>query len=444
MTLLKRFTEALESLFFNQSSSSAEGVSGIKRYLVAYSGGLDSHVLLHLCSQASSLPVRAVYIHHGLQDEADQWSEHCAEVCEALQVAFKTIHVDASKRSGESPEETARKARYKALKSELEPGDCLLTAHHQDDQSETVLLQLFRGAGVAGLAAMPMMRESHQTFHARPLLNFSRDEVHGYAIENNLKWIEDPSNTDTDFDRNLLRHDVIPVIKNRWSQLGNSLSKVAIQQQDALEIIEAMASIDLASIVTHQSNVIDVAGLLKLSEARQLNVLRSWIHQCAYDAPTANVLHQVVQSMLTAADDAKPEVCWGESEIRRYQEKLYCLKRIEHDVSETFEWNPREKLVFKDLGVGLQVEKGALQGLKPELLDKKLTVAFRQGGEKIRPAGRKNTHSLKKLMQEVGIPPWQRSRIPLVYYGEHLIAVGHYWLADEYVNDQGWLPAVIE
>jgi tRNA(Ile)-lysidine synthase len=444
MALLKRFTETLGSLFFNQSSSFPEDASGIKSYLVAYSGGLDSHVLLHLCSQSLSLPVRAVYIHHGLQDEADQWSEHCAEICTALQIPFKTIHVDASKRSGESPEETARKARYTALKSELEPGGCLLTAHHQDDQSETVLLQLFRGAGVAGLAAMPMMRESNKTFHARPLLNFSRDEVHDYAIENDLKWIEDPSNTDTDFDRNLLRHDVIPIIKNRWSQLGNSLSKVAVQQQDALEIIQAMASIDLASVVTQQPNVIDVAGLLKLSDARQLNLLRSWIHQCAHDAPTANVLHQVVQSMLLAADDAKPEVCWGESEIRRYQGKLYCLKRVEHDASETFEWNPREKLVLKDLGVELQGEQRALPGLKPELLDKKLTVAFRQGGEKIRSAGRKNTHSLKKLMQEAGMPPWQRSRIPLVYYGEQLIAVGHYWLADEYVNDQGWLPVVTE
>ena len=430
MALSKRFSDILESLFFKSDFSSEHP----QRYLVAFSGGLDSHVLLHLCKQCTSLPVRAVYIHHGLQDEADQWSEHCAEVCDALDVPFKTTHVDASKRSGESPEETARKARYAALKSELEPGDCLLTAHHQDDQSETVLLQLFRGAGVAGLAAMPVIREFGRAFHARPLLGFTQGEIQNYADENDLKWVDDPSNADTDFDRNLLRHDIIPVIKNRWSQLGDSLSKMASQQQDALEIIEAMAAIDLASIVTQQANMIDLSGLAKLSKARQLNVLRSWIHQCAQDAPTANVLHQVAATMLFAADDASPEVCWGESEIRRYQGKLYCLKRVEHDASKIFDWNPEEKRVLKELGVELLAEHVQAQGLKPELLDKKLKVAFRQGGEKIRPTGRRNTHSLKNLMQEAAIPPWQRSRIPLLYLGDELVCVYGYWIAEGYAG----------
>ena len=437
MDLSKRFSEVLESLSFAQKTS-------IKRYLVAYSGGLDSHVLLQLCSKYSSLPVRAVHIHHGLQDEADQWSRHCAEVCEVLGVPFKTLHVDASKRSGESPEETARKARYVALKSELEPGDCLLTAHHQDDQSETVLLQLFRGAGVAGLAAMPVIRGSRQTFHARPMLGLGRDEIHDYAIENNLKWVEDPSNTDTDFDRNLLRQDIIPKISKRWSQLGDSLSKVAVQQQDALEIIEAMAAIDLASLITQSAHTIDIVGLLKLSRARQLNLLRYWIHQFAPDAPSANVLHQVVQSVLHAAEDASPEVCWGQSEIRRYQGELYCQKQVGHDASKKYDWNPRANLMLEALGIELQAEQVNKQGLKPELLDKILKVAFRQGGEKIRPAGRKNTHSLKKLMQEAGIPPWQRSRIPLIYFGDQLIAISGYWLADEFVSDHGWLPVTTE
>ena len=433
MTLSKRFSETLESLFLSQNSSIQD--SSIKSYLVAYSGGLDSHVLLHFCAKYSSLPVRAVYIHHGLMAEADLWSVHCAEVCEALQVPFKTIHVDASKRVGESPEETARKARYTALKSELEPGDCLLTAHHQDDQSETVLLQLFRGAGSAGLAAMPLISKSNHIFHARPMLGFSRDEIHEFANDNGLKWVEDPSNTDTDFDRNLLRQEIIPHIKKRWSKLGDSLSKVATQQQDTLEIIEAMAAIDLASIVTHQSHVIDMAGLVKLSQPRQLNVLRYWINSSAHDAPTANVLQQLIQSVLPAADDANPEVCWGQSEIRRYQGKLYCLKQIEHDESDVYDWNPREKLMLVNLGIELQAEQASIQGLNIESLDENLKVSFRQGGEKIRPVGRKNTHSLKKLMQEAGIPPWQRSRIPLIYFKNELICVYGYWIVDGYSYD---------
>lgn len=431
MTLSKRLSDILESLFL-KSDFSAED---IQRYLVAYSGGLDSHVLLHLCSRYSKLPVRAVYIHHGLQAAADQWSVHCAEVCDALQLPFKTIHVDASKRSGESPEETARKARYAALMAELKPGDCLLTAHHQDDQSETVLLQLFRGAGVAGLAAMPVIRRMQQSFHARPMLDFSREEIQQYAHENDLSWIEDPSNTDTDFDRNLLRQNIIPMIRQRWPQLGDSLSKIAAQQQDALEIIEAMAAIDLAAVVTKNSHIIDITELKKYSRARQLNVLRSWLHQCAHDAPTANVLHQVIQSVLPAADDASPEVCWGESEIRRYQGYLYCLKKCEHDASQTFEWCPKDR-AFENFDIKLQAEQLRAQGLNEDLLDKTLTVAFRQGGEKIRPAGRKNTHSLKKLMQAAEIPPWQRSRIPLIYLGDRLICVYGYWVADGFQRKQ--------
>lgn len=431
MTLSKRFTEILESLFFKPDFPPED----VQRYLVAYSGGLDSHVLLHLCARFAKLPVRAVYIHHGLQAAADQWSEHCAEVCEALQIPFKTIHVDAGKRSGESPEETARKARYAALYAELKAGDCLLTAHHQDDQSETVLLQLFRGAGVAGLAAMPAVRAVGHAFHARPMLSFSRAEVHEYAQKHDLKWVEDPSNVNIDFDRNLLRQNIIPIIKKRWLQLGDSLSKMASQQQDALEIIEAMAAIDLASIVTQKSYIIDIARLTKLSRARQLNVLRSWIHQCAQDAPTANVLHQVIESVLPAADDASPQVCWGDSEIHRYQEQLYCLQRIEHDASARFDWKPKEKPVIVNSGIELQAEQLRKQGLKPELLDKTLKIAFRQGGEKISPAGRGNTHSLKKLMQEAGIPPWQRCRIPLIYLGDELVCVYGYWVAEGYTCD---------
>lgn len=430
MTLSKRFAEVLESLFSFQNHS-------IKRYLVAYSGGLDSHVLLHLCKQHSTLPLRAIHIHHGLQDEADQWSTHCAEVCESLSVPCNTIHVDASKRSGESPEETARKVRYQALMSELQPGDCLLTAHHQDDQSETVLLQLFRGAGSAGLAAMPLISQANHCFHARPMLDFTRDEIQSYANDNDLKWVEDPSNIDTDYDRNLLRQDIIPHIKQRWSKLGDSLSKVAAQQQDVLEIIEVMAAIDLASVITQPAHTIDIVGLLNLSQARQLNVLRYWIHQYASDAPSAKVLHQVVQTVLPAVEDANPEVCWGSSEIRRFHGQLYCLKRVDHDASKVFDWQPEETLALDELGIELQPDELLAQGLKPELLAKALQVSFRQGGEKIQPAGRKNTHSLKKLMQEAGIPPWERSRIPLIYLDNQLICVFGYWIADGCTVDGG-------
>lgn len=193
-----------------------------------------------------------------------------------------------------------------------------------------------------------------------------------------------------------------------------------------------MAVIDLSAIISPPHHSLDITGLTALSQARQLNILRYWLLRYADDAPTANVLHQIIQTVLPAAADARPEVCWGQSEIRRYQGQLYCLSRSDHDASTVLTWNPGEKLVLASLWLELQAGQGYLQGLKPDLLDKVLTVRFRQGGEKIRPAGRKCTHSLKKLMQERAIPPWERARIPLLYLEDELVCVYGYWIAEGY------------
>lgn len=435
---IERFQQQLQSL-------SVKDLITAKRYVVAYSGGMDSHVLLHLCYQskiASNISFRVIHINHGLQKEADKWTQHCSRVCEMLKIPFLNINVDAKSPQGESPENAARKARYDALVSELEEDECLLTAHHKDDQSETLLLQLFRGAGPAGLSSMPLVRRVGNATQARPLLEFSRDELLQYAKENKLEWIEDPSNQDTDFDRNFVRQKILPLIKGRWQQVDNSLAQVANQQQHALEIIESMAAIDLASIVTQQADVVSVNALQKLPQARQFNVLRFWIRRHGKDAPTANVLQQVVESVITAAEDAAPVVSWGQSEVRRYQNNLYLLEQNKHDDAITLSWNPRDILVLDDLGIELSVEMIGGQGLPSQLLDEQLKVRFRQGGEKIQPTGRKHTHSLKKLMQDAGVPPWMRSQIPLIYLEDELICVCGYWVSSKFsVDKDGWIPA---
>ena len=433
MNLIGRFQKSLESLSTQ---------SNINSYVVAYSGGVDSHVLLNLCEQSNIL-LRVIHVNHGLQGDADQWSQHCKHVCEVLQVPFLNINVEVKTGRGESPEEAARKARYKVLNAEIKSDECLLTAHHMDDQSETLLLQLFRGAGPAGLASMPLIREAGGVLHARPMLEFTRDEIQNYARENKLDWIEDPSNEDTDFDRNLIRQKILPLIKQRWQQVDISLSQVASQQQHMLEISEDMARIDLATIVTGQVEVLSIAALKNLSEARQLNVLRFWIRQYGADGPTGNVLRQIIESVLTAADDAEPMVKWGESEIRRYQDGLYLLPAHECDELKNTQWDPREKLVLVNSGIELMAGFDKEQGLRMELLDKKLDVRFRQGGEKICPVGRKNTHSVKKLMQEAGIPPWKRNSVPMIYDDDDLVCVCGYWLAGEFVvgnGEVGWIP----
>jgi len=409
-------------------------------YVIAYSGGMDSHVLLHLCHQLK-LSVRAVYINHGLQKEAEQWSQHCADICQQLNISFKNICVNAKAATGESPEDAARNARYQALMLELKENECLLTAHHKDDQAETLLLQLFRGAGPAGLSSMPSIKHIGKASHARPLLDTSRDELLKYAKEHELNWIEDPSNKNTEFDRNFVRQEVMPLIKQRWRSVDDAISKSVSQQQDALEIIEAMAAIDLASIITQQDNVISIKALKSLSSARQLNVLRYWIRQSNKDLPTSKILHQLISSVVPAADDATPAVSWGQSEIRRYQDELYLLEKKEHDTSETLLWKPREILVIENIGVELVAHATNNNGLSSSLMDQQLKVCFRQGGEKIKPPGRKHSHSLKNLMQDAGIPPWERSRIPLVYLDDELVCVCGHWMASKFaVDGDGWLP----
>lgn len=428
MNLLQRFQQQLEALSLDQS---------ITNYVVGYSGGLDSHVLLHLCS-LSRIPLRAVHIHHGLQKEADQWSQHCEQICQRLAVPFKNIHVDASAGNGESPENAARKARYNALQDELHADEVLFTAHHRDDQSETLMLQLMRGAGPAGLAAMPVLRKNKDMWHARPLLEFSRDDLLAYAKEENLKWIEDSSNKNTEYDRNRLRQEIIPDLKQRWPHLDVSLSQVATQQQGVLEIIEAMAAVDFAGIITQQRDVVSITALKKLSVVRQSNVLRYWIKQNAKDVLTANILQQLTESVLTASEDAEPVLSWGETEIRRYQDGLYIVEKLsEHDESISYTWTPNENLVIDSLGVEISAQETKSGGLSKEYKNKVFSVRFRQGGEKIQPTGRNHTHSIKKLMQEANIPSWQRSRIPLIYLDEQLVCVCGYWVDKTFAANDG-------
>lgn len=431
MNLTRRFQQILDALPVSDSTNA---------YLVAYSGGVDSHVLLHLCKQAG-VKVRAIHINHGLQQQADEWTQHCSNVCTELDVAFLNINVQAKPQNGDSPENAARKARYTALYAALDHDECLLTAHHLDDQSETLLLQLFRGAGPAGLAAMPLFRNRH----ARPMLEFGRDEIMQYARAHDLSWVEDPSNKDTGIDRNLVRNTILPLIKQRWPKVDVSLSQVAVQQQQTLELMEAMAAIDLAAIVTQQTDVISASALNKLSRARQLNVLRYWIHQYANDGPTANALLEIIDTVLNAADDAEPVVSWGRSELRRYRDGLYLMPVRQHDEKEVFFWTPQTTLRLKELDIDISVSKNKTPGLNMELLNREFSVRFRTGGERIRPVGRGHTHSLKKLMQDADIPPWLRARIPLLYLDDELVCVCGYWLAEAFVakqGEEGWLPTV--
>jgi len=444
MSFLKRFQSALESLYRLPDKSN---------YVIAYSGGVDSHVLLFCCAKLN-VPVRAVHVHHGLQSVADDWVVHCKKKCEQLGVHLDIAYVDATQKKSKSPEEAARDARYQALTDSLQEGDCLITAQHQNDQAETLLLQLFRTASTAGLSAMPGKKQIGEHVQIRPLLSFSRTELVSFAHENNLQWIEDPSNQDQVLDRNYVRADILPRLVKRWPAMVTQLATVAELQSNNLNVLEDMAAIDLANVIAESDfqsiycryevlSVLSVPLLIKLSDARLFNLLRYWILSTIDVSPTRNLLLELQKTLIEAQVDANPVLTYVSFEYRRYQNKLYLLKKkselAELDIAS---WKPSIPLVLSEKNIRMTAVKKMGAGLKLELLDEMLNIRSRQGGEYFHPAYRQHSQSLKKLLQEEGVPPWERSSFPLLYFKDECIAVIGLWLAKHHAVDEdseGWI-----
>ncbi|HEY5604028.1 MAG TPA: tRNA lysidine(34) synthetase TilS [Gammaproteobacteria bacterium] len=417
-------------------------IPGITRYWLAYSGGIDSHVLLHVLANHQhifgSARFHAVHINHALSPQADQWAEHCRLVCGRLQIPFVDIDVDATPRPGESPEARAREVRYQAIQRLIKTGDCLLTAHHQDDQVETLLLQLMRGSGPKGLAAMAQWTRFHAGHLARPLLQVRREDIHAYAVANQLNWITDDSNRNLKFDRNFIRHEIAPRLSQRWPSLAQTVSRSARYCAEAVEILDHDARQVLREINPDNLPFLPIDSLLRFSTARQHNVLRYWIHQHGMDTPSSAHLDQISKQLLHAAPDASPRVSWERCELRRYRNQLHIMSSLPViDADAAIAWNIADPITIRGAGclsarptVGAGIAKKYITG-------EAVTLRFRKGGETIQPAGRPQHHSLKKLFQEHGIAPWIRHRTPLVYIDDQLAAVANLFISARFSAEPG-------
>jgi len=405
-------------------------------YRVAYSGGLDSHVLLHalVCLRDRlDADIGAVHVNHALQADADSWEEHCRKVCTDLEVSYESLRVDARATTGESQEAAARDARYAALAVWLPAGEYLLTAQHRDDQAETLLLQLLRGSGVNGLAAMPVRSELGHGQLLRPLLGVTRRQLQAYARENGLSWMEDPSNRDMAFDRNFLRARILPLLQERWPSAASALSRSAAHCAEAVDLLECLGEQDLDSVRAGLKDRLSLPRLLMLPLERQRNVLRHWLRQITGAVPSTAVLTRILNDVLQSRADAEPCVRWGAHELRRYRDDLYLLKqRPEPDSSQVLEWSLPEPLALPGTGGVLNVTRQTGRGIRASAVESGVQVSWRRGGERCLPAGRGQHHSLKKLFQEQGIPPWERSRIPLIYIGDQLAAVAGLWVCEPF------------
>lgn len=369
--------------------------------LVAFSGGLDSTVLLHLASR-DARPVRAIHIHHGLQADADDWAGHCRAVCEALGIGLTVVRIGPLA-PGKGVEDAARQARYAVLAEQLQRGECLLTAHHADDQLETLLLRMMRGTGPDGLAGIPAQRRFGRGWLLRPLLAFPRDRLRQYAQVNQLPWVEDPTNSDLAQDRNYLRHRVASALTDRWPGAVDAVGRLARHSAQQRQVMGML----LAEHRRHWPGPID--GPLPLDALRQSDpmvrpaLLRHWLGTGALPSPGAARLERGLEMLLGAGTDRRPALVWGPHQVRRHRGWLYRLPSPLPEVPDPMPVGERGEVPWK----------GGGQVVIDAALGNGLWIRAMRPGERI-AMPRRPVKPVKELLREAGIVPWWRPRLPLL------------------------------
>ena len=390
-------------------------------WCVAFSGGLDSTVLLHVLSRFVRAhkcpPLRAIHVHHGLQSIADNWPEHCQKVCAGFDVLLQVVYIQVPEQA--SVEQAARDARYAVFAQNLLPGEVLLMAQHQDDQAETLLLRLLRGAGVAGLQGMPQARVLAHAQLLRPLLHISRKQLEAYAADHGLRWIEDPSNQSDDYDRNFLRNRVTPLLSQRWPAFSRVFQRTGQHMQEAQQLLNELATQDLAlAQMPKEDDWLPLPALRldvvkSLSFIRQKNLLRYWLTDREQAVDAAHWAGW--NDLLGAAPDAEPMWRLKNGALQRYRQLIYWLPEQWLAAPQMLSLKITEIGEYELPGNGLLCVQGQLAG--------PLTVSYRQGGECMR-LPKRGRRDLKRLLQEQGVAPFVRQRLPLLFDEQNeLVAV---------------------
>ncbi|HEX5049455.1 MAG TPA: tRNA lysidine(34) synthetase TilS [Gammaproteobacteria bacterium] len=396
---------------------------------VAFSGGVDSTVLLAALARSTPrAPLRALHVDHGLHPDSAAWAAHCAKAAGAFGVPFAVERVTVDRASGLGLEAAAREARYRVLEQALAPGELLLTAHHADDQLETVLLRLARGSGVRGLRGIVELAPFGRGLLGRPLLSFTRAELRAQAEDWRLEWLEDPANADWRHDRSFLRARVVPELRGRWPAVAASAVRLAQAASDAEAILESVAAQDLAG--AGDPRRIPRSALATLPAPRQRNLLREALRRAELPPPSAERLEALRHAVLDAGSRARPCVRWPGGEGRVFREHLYLMAPLppaspDGDsavLQERSEWSGPEGTLSFELA-----DSGA--GLPASWLHAGLELRFRAGGERFHALGSRRERPLKDWLHEAAVVPWMRDRVPLLYRGKTLVAVADLCLA---------------
>ncbi len=402
---------------------------------VALSGGVDSSALLTaLATPRRARPrLRAIHVDHGLHPNSGLWSAHCRTLARGLKVPLEVVATRVERARGESLEAAARTARYALLEANLSAGEVLLTAHHEDDQLETVLLQLFRGSGVAGIAAMPEITAFGRGILARPLLGCARSQLEEWARAKRVAWVEDDTNADEGLDRNYLRRRVLPLLRERWPGIASSVGRSARHAARAQKLLDEVARRDIERAA--DGDGLAASALRALSPDRRRNAVRFWIARSGFTVPDTRRLDEICGPLLQARPDANPRVSWGDLVLRRERGRLSISNVRRTSGSGALEWNwiARTTCDLPDAGGQLELSQDLRGPLDLDALPTLLTVRTRSGGERLRPRRGGPTRALKSLLQEAHVPPGERARLPLVCSGGRVLAVADLWL-DESVQ----------
>lgn len=393
------------------------------KLVLAFSGGLDSCVLLHLLVQVNkTLPFQlsAEHVHHGLSANADNWGDLCAATCQSLNVPLKITKVQVNNQ-GLGIEATAREARYRALFQA--DADFIVLAHHQDDQAETFLLQLARGAGVKGLAGMATVSRKL----LRPLLDVPRKTLLEYAKQHRLAWVEDESNLETKYDRNFIRHEVLPVLAKQYPAIRQTISRSAQHMAEANNLLDEIAAVDVQSCLQDKMSNFQALNLLQLKQlsvARIHNALRWWLIKNDCSLPSTALLQQITQQMFYAKTDAAVKIKVSPTHtLQRYRDCAFLLVESHLQPAMNLLWQGEEMLHLPDgsqLVFTWVIGQGFALNRVPNI---KLRIKNREGGERFRPDLGRPSRSLKTILQACEIPPWQRAKLPLIFMDEILVMI---------------------
>ena len=406
-------------------------------FSVALSGGVDSVVLLHLMKQAQQqhleLKLEAVYVNHGLSKYADEWQGFCQSLCEELNVAFKAVHVEIYERSRTSLEAQAREARYQALDENCIPGSVILLGQHLNDQLETFLLRLKRGSGLQGLASMPQTRllaSGRVCF--RPMINITREQIEQFASEFAITHITDDSNVDERFDRNFLRHQVLPILMERFQGFEKSAARSIRLLQKQQSLLDEYTQNDLTHCQNKQGGL-SCEAIAGFSKPRQANLIRAWLNQFTHQLPSENQLQQIIEQGLTAKADAQIKICLQSGDVRRHQQHWYFVK--EQAISEAMDIT----LQSVELIGGRKLIVKAGKGIRKPRQDEQVRVEFNKPQARIKPLHKPGSNTLKHWFKDAKVAPWLRAQTPLIFYNDQLVQVVGYFISEQHSVEDGIL-----